>query len=127
MIRIVHLVVVCVFIAAAVHVYKIKFDSTVQAERVARLRVEINRERDTIASLRAEWSKLDTPARIQQLAQRHLPNLKPVDPLQFDNFNNLPERPAQIIPPEASDPIAVLIENVDGEPSTGSVADEAPQ
>ena len=126
MIRIVHLVVVCVFVAAAVHVYKIKFDSTVQAERVAKLRAEIKRERDVIASLRSEWSKLDTPARIQQLAQRHLA-LKPVDPLQFDTFERLPERPPQIVPPEASDPIAVIIENTDSEMPTGSVAGEATQ
>jgi cell division protein FtsL len=126
MIRIVHLVVVCVFVAAAVHVYKIKFDSTVQAERVAKLRAEIKRERDVIASLRSEWSRLDTPARIEQLAQRHLA-LKLVDPQQFDTFERLPERPPQIVPPEVSDPIAVIIENTDSEMPTGSVAGEATQ
>jgi hypothetical protein len=123
MIRIVHLVAVCLFIAAAVHVYKIKFDSTVQAERVARLRAEIKRERDAVASLRSEWARLDTPARIQQLAQRHL-SLKPVDTLQFDQFDRLPERPPQIVPMDASDPIAVIIENADGDPPTGSVEGE---
>ena len=52
--------------------------STLQAERVAKLRMEIRREHDAIAALRAEWAKLDNPARIQALAQRHL-TLKPVD------------------------------------------------
>lgn len=121
MIRIVHLVVVCILIAAAVHVYRIKFESTVQAERVAKLRAEIKRERDAVAALRSEWSRLDTPARIEQLAQRHLA-LKPVDPQQFDNFDKLPERPPQIVPPDAADPIAAIIENIDGEAPTGSVA-----
>ncbi len=51
-IRMIHLIVVCLFVAAAVHVYKIKFDSTVQAERLAKLRLEIKRERDAIAALR---------------------------------------------------------------------------
>ena len=37
-IRMIHLIVVCLFVAAAIHVYKIKFDSTVQAERLAKLR-----------------------------------------------------------------------------------------
>jgi cell division protein FtsL len=123
MIRIVHLVVVCLFVAAAVHVYRIKFDSTVQAERVARLRAEIKRERNEIARLRSEWARLDTPARIQQLANRHLP-IKPVDVLQFDQLDKLPERPPQLVPMDASDPIAMIIENVDGEPSTGSVEGE---
>lgn len=121
MIRIVHLVVVCLFVAAAVHVYRIKFESTVQAERVAKLRTEIKRERDAVAALRSEWSKLDTPGRIEQLAQRHLA-LKPVDPQQFDTFDKLPERPPQIVPLDAADPIAVIIENIDGETPTGAVA-----
>jgi hypothetical protein len=124
MIRIVHFVVVIALIAAAAHVYKIKFDSTVQAERVAKLRIEIKRERDAIASLRAEWSKLDTPARIQQLAERHL-SLKPVDPMQFDSLDRLPERPPQIVPPDTSDPIAAIIENIDGEAPTGSTSDQS--
>ena len=67
-IRMIHLIVVCLFVAAAVHVYKIKIDFTMQAERLARLRLEIKRERNAIAALRSEWAQLDTPVRIQQLA-----------------------------------------------------------
>ena len=62
---------IAALVSAAAYVYKIKFESTLQAERVAKLRMEIRREQDAIAALRAEWSKLDTPARIQELAQRH--------------------------------------------------------
>jgi cell division protein FtsL len=120
MIRIVHLVVVCVLIAAAVHVYRVKFESTVQAERVAKLRTEIKRERNAVAALRSEWSRLASPSRIEQLAQRHLA-LKPVEAYQFQPFDKLPERPPQIVPPDAADPIAVIIENIDGEAPTGSV------
>ena len=35
--RLLHLIVVASLVAAAIHVYKIKFESTVQAERVAKL------------------------------------------------------------------------------------------
>jgi len=87
-----HLIVVATLVTAAVDVYKIKFESTVQAERVAKLRAEIGRERDAIAALRAQWAKLDNPTRIQVLAQRHLA-LKPVDPAQIDTLDRLPERP----------------------------------
>jgi hypothetical protein len=122
MIRIVHLVVVCAFVAAAIWVYKIKFDATVQAERVAVIRNEIKRERDSIASLRAQWSRLDAPARVQELASRHL-TLKPLDTTQYDTFDKLPDRPIQVVPPSASDdPIALIIENTDSEPPTGSIA-----
>ena len=66
-----------------------------QAERVAKLRGEFRRERDAIAALRAEWAKLDTPGRIQGLADRHLA-LRPIMPTQFDNLDHLPDAPAGV-------------------------------
>ena len=121
MIRIVHLVVVCAFVMAAVWVYKIKFDATVQAERIAVIGAEIKRERDQIAGLRAEWSRLDSPARIQDLATRHL-KLKPFDTAQYETFDKLPPRPIQVVPPATEDPIAEIIENTDSEAPTGSIS-----
>ena len=73
MLRLLHIVVLAALFLAAADVYKIKYESTLQAEKVARLRAEVRREQDMIANLRAEWSKLDRPDRIQELAQRHLP------------------------------------------------------
>ena len=105
--RLLHLIVMAALVCAAVYVYKIKFDSTLQAERVAKLRSEIRRERDAIATLRAEWSQLDNPIRIQGLAQRHLA-LKPIEATQFDALNRLPERPADA-PPDLNDPIGAMI------------------
>ena len=74
-------------------VYKIKFDSTLQAEKVAKLRSELRHERNAIAALRAEWAKLDTPA-----ASRPWPsascNLQPVKPTQFGNFDASAGAPA---------------------------------
>jgi hypothetical protein len=117
-VRLLHLIVVASLVAAAVHVYKIKFESTVQAERVAKLGAEIRRERDRIALLRAEWAQLDNPARIQALAQRHL-SLKPIDPTQIEPLDHLPERQA----PEAapSDLVALDRPGAATETSTGSV------
>ena len=68
-----------------------------QAERVAKLSGQLRRERDAIATLRAEWAKLDTPGRIQGLAERHLA-LRPILPTQFDNLDNLPARPPEVTP-----------------------------
>ena len=61
--RLLNIMVIGALVLAAAFVYKIKFDSTLQAERVAKLRGEIRRERDAVALLRAEWAKLDTPGR----------------------------------------------------------------
>ena len=108
MMRLLNICVIGALVLAAAYVYKIKFESTRQAERVAKLRSEIRRERDAIATLRADWSQLDNPIRIQGLAQRHLA-LKPVDATQFDAFDRLPERPADA-PAEFSDPLGAMID-----------------
>jgi len=122
MIRLLNLCVIAALVFAAAHVYKIKFESTRQAERVAKLRLEIRREHDTIAALRAEWSRLDNPARIQELAKRHLKNLQPVDSRQFDRLERLPERPPELGSSDADDPInAVLDKPAFVDPPTGSI------
>jgi hypothetical protein len=120
--RILNLVVIGALVLAAAYVYRIKFDSTVQAERLAKIRSEIRRERDTVAALRAEWGELDSPARVEALAKRFLP-LKPITPTQFDSLNQLPDRPPQFIKPDSADPIGHIIENLQ-EPDqvTGTVA-----
>ena len=113
MMRVLNILVIAALVAAAAYVYKIKFESTREAERVAKLRMEIRQEQDAIALLRAEWSKLDTPARIQELAKRHLTTLKPIDPRQVDTLRNLPERPPDLVPPDSTDPIGSLLDNPD--------------
>ena len=109
MIRLVNICVIAALVFAAADVYKIKFESIRQAERLAKLRTEVRNEREAIATLRAEWSRLDNPARIQELAARHLA-LKPVEPQQFDRLDHLPERAPEPPPPDASESIEMLIE-----------------
>ena len=106
--RLLNIFVIGALILAASFVYKIKFDSTLQAERVAKLSGELRRERDAIAILRAEWAKLDTPARIQGLASRHL-TLRPILPTQFDSLDRLPERPPAVVQPPPTDPIGAAL------------------
>ena len=131
--RILNFVVIGALIFAAAYVYRIKFDSTVQAERLARIRSEVRRERDAMAALRAEWGELENPTRIEALTKRYL-HLKPVAPTQFDKFNALPERPPQLVSPDSADPIGEVIENFEefdiGDRKhlaavTGAVADAA--
>ena len=122
MMRVLNLCVIGALVLAAADVYTIKFESTRQAQRVAKLRAEIRRERDAVAALRAEWAKLDNPARIQGLARRHL-RLTPLEAGQIDPLDNLPERPADLVPVDEADPIGTVIANPEvlDRSTTGSV------
>jgi len=116
--RLLNILVIGALILAASCVYKIKFDSTLQAERVAKLRGDLRRERNAIAVLRAEWAKLDTPGRIRGLADRHLA-LQPMKSAQFDKLDRLSERPPAINPAPGNDPIGAMLSPVPD--ATGSV------
>lgn len=121
--RLLHIVVLAALVLAAADVYKIKYESTLQAERVAKLRTELRREQDAIANLRAEWARLDRPDRIQELANRHL-GLKPLETRQFDTLDRLPERPVDLVPLGTADPIGAVIETLaDTDSLTGSTPD----
>ena len=127
--RIIHFLVIGMLVFAAAYVYRIKMESTSRTERVLRLNVEIHEQRDAIATLRAEWARLDAPLRLQGLADRHL-ELKPINATQYDQLKNLPERPPNFARPGAPDPIGAMINTIeaasDAETMTGSVPAPAP-
>ena len=124
--RFLNLLVIGALIFAAAYVYRIKFNSTVQAEHLAKLRGEVRRERDTIAALRAEWGTLDNPVRIEALAKRYLPYLRSIAPTQFDTLDRLPERPPQDNRVDNADPIGGIIENLEAPDTvTGSIRSPA--
>jgi len=123
LIRFINLTVVAALVLAAAYVYKIKFDATVQAAQVAKLREDIRREHDRIAALRAQWAQLDNPSRIQNIVVRHL-SLRPIDATQLDSFDHLPMRPTEPGTSDRGDPIATIIENAQDGP-TGSIPAQA--
>jgi hypothetical protein len=123
--RFINIVVIGALVFAAAYVYRIKFESTVQAEHLAKLRSEVRKESDRIAALRAEWGTLDSPGRIEALAKRFT-QLKLIAPTQFDALDRLPERPADDAHLANVDPIGGMIGNLDppdtissGEAATG--------
>jgi cell division protein FtsL len=106
--RIIHVLSLLILIASAVAVYKVKFDTTYEAQRIAKLRSEIRGERDRLALLRAEWTRLAAPQRIQDLASRHL-GMKPLQITRIADLSGLPERP---LGPEDGDPIGEFIDRI---------------
>jgi cell division protein FtsL len=91
MLRVLNAIAIVCLVAAAVIVYDVKYQSTYEAQKVARLNNQIRAEREKIAALRAEWNVLAAPARIQGLASRYL-GMKPVDVANIGDFAGLPER-----------------------------------
>ena len=123
--RILHLLVIGVLVFAAAYVYRIKMESTDRTERVLRLNAQIREQRDAIAALRAEWTKLDAPQRLQGLAERHLP-LKPLVATQYDSLKNLPERPPNFVKPGEADPIGAMLNTIDAAADAATVTGSVP-
>jgi hypothetical protein len=119
--RFLNLCVLALLVLAAAYVYEIKFESTLRAERVAKMRGDVQRERDAIGALRAEWATLENPARIQGLTRRHL-HLRPAEATQYDSLDHLPERPQQVVQPPPVDAIAQKIDSTALNPLTGAVS-----
>src|SRR3954469_5563523 len=123
--RVIHLFVIGMLIFAAAYVYRIKMESTARVERVLRLNAEIREQRDAIATLRAEWARLDAPLRLQGLADRHLA-LKPLIATQYDSLKNLPERPPRLVRPGEPDPIGAMINTIEAASDAATVTGSVP-
>jgi cell division protein FtsL len=96
MIRFLNVLAVIGLIASALNAYRIKYDTTYFVEEVARLERELQREREQIAVLRAEWQFLNRPERLQFLAQRHL-DLKPLAPTRtIVGVSDIPRRQTDV-------------------------------
>ena len=119
--RLLNFCVVILLVLATAYVYEIKFEATLRAARVAEMRGEVRRERDAIASLRAEWARLENPGRLDALARRHL-TIRSPELSQFDPLDHLPPRPMEHFTPPIGDPIASGNGNPDAELLTGSTS-----
>jgi hypothetical protein len=92
MIRFIHIIAICSLIASAGYAYSVKYDTLYQAEQVAKLKTKVQRERDAIAVLKAEWHLLNRPDRLQAAADRHL-DLQQLNVQQLARLSDLPNRP----------------------------------
>lgn len=89
--RILHVAAIGGLISSALYAYSIKYETTLQAEKLVKLKHSLQRERDAIAILRAEWQLLNTPERLQEFARR-TPDLIPLQVHQVGTFAELPMR-----------------------------------
>jgi cell division protein FtsL len=64
--------------------------------QLATLNKEILKEQNAVHVLKAEWSFLGRPERIEELRRQFLPNLQPLQTIQIGGLNDLPRRVAPL-------------------------------
>ena len=105
MLRFVNISLVLGLVALAYVIYQVKYESRALDVEIASLGKEIDEERDSIAVLRAEWSLLNRPERIERLAQKYL-KLAPAKPAQLLTVDTVSERDFDRARLEAAPPAA---------------------
>jgi hypothetical protein len=110
--RILNIVLFIAMIVGAAVTYDMKHKAELAADHNARLAAEIAKEKDSIALLRAEWSLLTQPSRLQTLVDKYADHFKlqPFSPSQIATIDDIPVR-APVTPvsaPAKPDPIAGL-------------------
>ena len=91
MIKLLHIVAIGALVSSAVYAYSIKYETTLAAEHLQKLKAKTQRERDAIQVLKAEWQFLNRPDRVQTLAERHL-DLQPFVVTQVVKPSDIPNR-----------------------------------
>jgi cell division protein FtsL len=91
MVRFLNILAIASLIGSAIYAYSIKYETTLHAEKIVKLKHEIQRERDQIDMLRAEWAHLARPERIEALANRFL-DLRPSALSQVVRADALPDK-----------------------------------
>ncbi|MBB4286644.1 cell division protein FtsL [Roseospira goensis] len=88
-------------VAAATGLFLLKYEVIALEDDLAALERGIARDRRAIHVLRAEWSYMNEPGRLNRLAARHL-GLVPVTPDRMAALEALPFRP----PADGAEPVA---------------------
>lgn len=97
-------------LTASIALYQMKYDNRDLRKKVAEIEREIAREEDAVKVLRAEWSLLTQPARIETLSEKYL-NLQQLSPAQIWREKNLVDLPdARAISKEDADKLQNLLE-----------------
>jgi cell division protein FtsL len=102
MLRLVNICLVLALVALAYVIYEGKYEARTLDEDISGLRKEIETERDAVAVLRAEWSLLNRPERIERLAKKHL-KLNPARPQQLVTLDTVTDSDFERLRLDAAD------------------------
>lgn len=88
MLRFVNVCLVLGLVALTYVIYQVKYDARSLDKEIVALNKSLETERDAIAVLRAEWSLLNRPERIDRLAKKYL-KLAPPSPRQLKTLDTV--------------------------------------
>jgi hypothetical protein len=94
MMRLLNILAILGLLGTAAWAYSIKYETIYYAEQVKKLEKRLDRERDSINTLRAEWQHINKPTRLQVLADRHL-QLQALQATQIIRATDLPAKPKE--------------------------------
>ena len=96
--RIVNLILLAAMLVGAAVTYDMKHKAELAADRVAALQADIARQKQEIILLKAEWSMLTQPSRLQATIQSYADHfqLQPFSPDQIATIDEIPMKPVTI-------------------------------
>ncbi len=128
MLRTLDIVLIGAMVAAAAFTYQVKQRAERQVQDIDRLESRIQLQNSTIDLLKADWSVLTQPSRLQNLIEAYQAQLDlgTIQPTQVATLNDLPsypkpdEPPLPSLPPKGAPNVAKAAPRVDLT-ETGSV------
>ncbi len=97
------MVLIALMVGAAGFTYKTKHDAEQRLNHIRKLEAQIRFEEDSIDLLKADWSLLTQPSRLQKLTEAYAAELalSPVLPTQIVGLDAIPAKPVEP-PPEGA-------------------------
>ena len=92
------IVALALLLGSAIYAYGIKYDTIVLGEQIARQKIKIQKEKDQIALLKAEWQFLNRPDRIQALSDMQ-GDMTALQAQQIVRWSEIPMRNGQLAQP----------------------------
>ncbi|PZO78989.1 MAG: hypothetical protein DI629_10695 [Mesorhizobium amorphae] len=108
MFRTTDMILIAVMVGTAGFTYKTKHDAEAMLHHLRRLEAQIRYEEDTIDLLKADWSLLTQPSRLQKLTETFAADLSlaPVEPRQIVGLDAVPLKP---VPDSVEDAIEMAM------------------
>ncbi|MBN9070932.1 MAG: hypothetical protein J0H34_04870 [Rhizobiales bacterium] len=98
MFRTIDIIMLAVIVASAAFTYKTKHETESRLSEIRKIEAQIKYEEDTLDVLKADWSLLTQPVRLERLVKLYDADLglKTVEVTQYARLTDIPKRPLSI-------------------------------